>query len=338
MLSPIYFDTRWSGDHGIGRFATELQARLPHVHPLSIIGPKLSPIDPIASSLAVASKRNGCYFSPGFNPPLCSPIPVVFSIHDLIHLKVPTESTALRSLYYATVVRPAARRAWRVLTVSEYSKRDILEWADIPESVVHVVGNGVSSTFTPAQEAQTSHSYFLHVGRRVGHKNINNLLSAFATCRARVTVRLMFTGHPDQPTVARATALGIADRIDFSGVTSDLALAKLYQGAAALVFPSYYEGFGLPIIEAMACGTPVITSNATSTAEVAGSGNALLVEPDDFPSLAAAMDQVVDDPILHARLSRCGLERAKAFSWDHVRNRVVIALTDESVSAYGLTK
>lgn len=338
MLRPIYFDVRWGGDHGIGRFARELQARLPDVHPLSIIGPKLSPFDPLASSFAIANKNDGCYFSPGFNPPLYSPIPVVFTIHDLIHLKIPAESTALRRLYYATVVRPAARRAWRVLTVSEHSKRDIVEWADISEDTVHVVGNGVSSAFIPAQVAEPQHPYLLHVGRRAKHKNIIGLLSAFAACHARHTVRLVFTGDADLSTVACATTLGIADRIDFSGPTSDKALAELYRGATAMVFPSCYEGFGLPIIEAMACGTPVVTSNATSTAEVAGVDNALLVAPEDFTSLAAAIDRLVDNPMLRLHLSRRGLERAKVFNWDNVIHRVLIALSGESGRSSGLAK
>ena len=326
MQSPIYFDTRWGGNHGIGRFAAELQTRLPHVQPLSIIGPKLSLFDPLASSLAVARKREGCYFSPGFNPPLISPIPVVFTIHDLIHLKVPSESTALRRLYYATVVWPAARSAWRVLTVSEHSRRDIIEWARIPESSVQVVGNGVSPAFFPAQCINPRPPYLLHVGRRAGHKNINGLLDAFAASRARFDLRLMFTGTPDRPTLARAVTLGIASKIDFSGDMTDETLADLYRGATALIFPSFYEGFGLPIIEAMACGTPVITSNTTSLAEVAGRANALLVNPVDIEELATAIDVIVTDSELRLILSKRGIDRSRAFTWGNVAARVTHAL------------
>src|SRR5205085_8921377 len=119
---PIYFDPRWSGSHGIGRFSAELQQGLPGVVPLRIAGPKLSLYDPLASSLALAGLREGCFLSPGFNPPLRSPIPFAFTIHDLVHLRVPAESSPMRRLYYASVVRPAARRAWRILTVSECSR------------------------------------------------------------------------------------------------------------------------------------------------------------------------------------------------------------------------
>lgn len=326
MRSPIYFDPRWSGEHGIGRFAVELQKRLSNLEPLTIIGRKLSPIDPIAASFAVASKRDGCYFSPGFNPPLYSPIPVIFTIHDLIHLKIQAESTPLRRLYYATVVRPAARRAWRVLTVSEHSRQDIVEWAGIPESSVIVVGNGVSQVFSPGRCVTDRPPYLLHVGRRVGHKNIDGLLTAFASSRAQFDIRLMFTGVPDKPTLAHAAALGIAGKIDFSGVVSDESLADLYRGAVALIFPSFYEGFGLPIIEAMACGIPVITANTTSMVEVAGPGNALLVDPGNVEELANAIDDCVGNIQLRSTLSKRGIERAQHFTWDNVVARVESAL------------
>jgi len=327
VRSPIYFDPRWSGEHGIGRFSAELEKRLPNLQPLNIIGPKLSPIDPIASSLAVARKRDGCYFSPGFNPPLFSPIPVAFTIHDLIHLKIAAESTPLRRLYYATVVRPAARRAWRVLTVSEYSRRDIVEWAGISESSVFVVGNGVSPVFSPDQRVTSRTPYLLHVGRRAGHKNIDGLLAAFATSRTvQTNIRLMFTGAPDKPTLARAEILGITNKIDFSGTTPDAVLADLYRGAISLIFPSFYEGFGLPIIEAMACGTPVITSNIASMTEVAGQGNALLVNPSDIDELATAIDSIVENRQLHSTFSQRGLERSRSFTWEQVESRVKCAL------------
>ncbi|HEY0825756.1 MAG TPA: glycosyltransferase family 1 protein [Ramlibacter sp.] len=323
----VYFDPRWSGNHGIGRFSAELQARLPGVVPLRIAGPKLSLYDPLASSLALAGLRQGCFLSPGFNPPLRSPIPFAFTIHDLVHLRVPAESSALRRLYYASIVRPATRRAWRVLTVSEHSRRDILEWAGLPPEAVHVVGNGVSPVFVPAAGGRAARAaYLLHVGRRAGHKNIGMLLRAFAASRSSRALRLVFTGEPDDATRAMAAEAGIAGRVDFAGPVDDPALLALYQRAVALVFPSLHEGFGLPIVEAMATGTPVVTSSATSMPEVAGAGNALLVDPHDCDALAAAIDRVVEDEPLWNELSARGLVRARAFSWEQVGARVCAAL------------
>ena len=211
MQAPIYFDTRWNGNHGIGRFSTELQHRLPGIVPLRIIGAKLSPFDPLASSLALAGRKTGCFLSPGFNPPLASPIPFAFTIHDLVHLRVPEESSALRRLYYRTVVRPATRKAWRILTVSEHSRSDILAWTGLPAEKVQVVGNGVSPVFVPAAGGRPQREpYLLHVGRRAGHKNIGNLLRAFALSRRARDLRLVFTGEPDADTLQAAAAAGVA--------------------------------------------------------------------------------------------------------------------------------
>ena len=329
MRAPttIYFDARWLGHHGIGRFASELQKRLPSIVPIDIKGPKVSLIDPLASSFALARKKDGCFFSPGFNPPLRSPIPVAFTIHDLIPLKIQAESTPLRQLYYTSIVRPAARRAWRVLTVSEHSRQDIMEWTGLPENAVYVVGNGVSPAFSPSGGHKNSiDSYFLHVGRRVGHKNIDGLLTAFSRSRARKQMRLMFTGTPDQATMMSAKKLGLERVIQFSGDVTDEELAKIYRGATALVFPSFYEGFGLPIVEAMACGTPVITSNSTSTAEVSGVGNSLLVDPHSIEALTEAIDQLAESNTLRQMLTARGLERSKDFTWDIVTSRVSAAL------------
>ena len=325
MRGPIYFDTRWEGLHGIGRFASELRKRLPQVQPLRIIGPKLTMFDPIASTWAALGHRAGCYFSPGFNPPLASSIPVAFTVHDLIHLKVAAESTATRRLYYTCVVRPAARRGYRVLTVSEYSRREIAEWACIPEGQIDVVGNGVSDAFVPGA-APSLRPYFLHVGRRVAHKRIDTLLQALAALRADHLHRLVFTGVPDTQTMDLVQQLGLQSRVSFAGDVNDEALAQLYRGATALVFPSEYEGFGLPIVEAMACGTPVITSAATATAEVAGEGNALLVPVGDAEALSAAMAKLATDQAERVRLACNGLARARYFRWEVVADRVRNAL------------
>lgn len=326
MQPPIFFDSRWIGPHGIGRFAQELQQGIEGIVPLRIAGPKLSAYDPLACTLALARLREGCFLSPGFNPPLRSPIPFAFTIHDLVHLHVPAESSPLRRAYYAGVVRPATRRAWRILTVSEYSRGDIAEWSGIDPARIHVVGNGVSSVFRPGPGRAARDRIFLHVGRRAGHKNIRGLLQAFAASGLAGDFHMMFTGTADAPTVRHARDAGVLDHVRFSGPVDDHALLELYHRSMALVFPSVHEGFGLPVVEAMATGTPVVTSTTTSMPEIAGGGNALLADPAEPEQIADAMRQLAGDAALWSALATRGLARAREFTWERVCERVSRAL------------
>ncbi len=300
----IHYDPRWSGRHGIGRFSDEVVSRLRDARPMRIGVGKLTLLDPLATTLAAARLRAGAYFTPGFNPPLRSPVPLVFCIHDLIHLRFALESTPARRLYYRLVVWPGAQRAARVLTVSEHSRREILEWSGLPAGRVTVVGNGVAAAFRPeGARHEPGFPYFLYVGRRAAHKNVERLLAAHAAARCAREIRLLF-----------------AEGLD------DAQLAAHYRGAVALAFPSLYEGFGLPIVEAMACGTPVLTSTATAMPETAGEGNALFVDPLSVDAIAAGLDRLADDAALRARLRECGLLRARAFSWVEVAAKVGEAL------------
>ena len=300
----IHYDPRWSGPHGIGRFSDEVIARLPDAQPLRAGVRKLSLLDPLATTLAVMGLRAGVYFTPGFNPPLRCPVPFVFCMHDLIHLRFAGESSALRRAYYGLVVGPAAQRAARVLTVSEYSRREILEWTGLNSERVEVVGNGVSEVFRPeGPRHEPGYPYFLHVGRRGSHKNVDRLVAAHAASRCGRDVRLLFTEDLD-----------------------DAQLAAHYRGAVALVFPSLYEGFGIPVVEAMACGTPVLTSNVTALPETVGEGNALIVDPLSVDAIAAGLDRLAEDAALRVQLRERGLLRAAAFTWSRVAEKVAGAL------------
>lgn len=324
----VFYDPRWLGQHGIGRFAAEVTARLPQAIPLQIHGKRLAPWDPVMLSLALTGKDSGIYFSPGFNPPLRSPIPFSFTVHDLIHLQVPEESSALRRLFYRSVVLPATRRAHTVFTVSEFTKERILEWSGIPTDRVTVVGNGRSPAFTPEGPRHSpGRPYFLHVGRRVAHKNIPRLLQAFRDSRTGREACLLFTGEKDEATAKCIDGLGMHDSVRFTGPLSDEALAAVYRGAVALLFPSLYEGFGLPIIEAMACGTPVLTSNVTAMPEVTGAHAAVLVAPSNTDEISHSIDQLAHDECLRNHLIAAGLARSADFSWDKTTRNISARLT-----------
>ncbi|MFC5300307.1 glycosyltransferase family 4 protein [Azospira restricta] len=323
----ILYDPRWSGQHGIGRFAHEIISRLPGARPLAINARRLSPIDPLAITAGLIGKRQCAYFSPGFNPPIAASIPFAFTIHDLIHLRFPGESSLLRRLYYRTVVKPGARRASCIFTVSEHAKADILDWVDLDEHKVVVVPNAPSDLFSPNGPRHESGSpYFLHVGRRARHKNIPRLVAAFSRVKMR-DARLFFTGHPDPETEALIAMHKIGNRAGFTGPIDDSTLASLYRGALALVFPSLYEGFGLPVLEAMACGTPVITSTHPALMETAGSGNALFVPPESEEALTQAMDRMTEAAEGRAELRTRGIIRAGAFSWQDSATVVARELT-----------
>jgi glycosyltransferase involved in cell wall biosynthesis len=309
-------DYRWIGRHGIGRFASEVLTRLPGMQPLPVSWHPLHPLDSVSLSWALWQARPQVYFSPGFNPPVWSPVPFVFTIHDLIHIHFPAETSLAKQAYYGLVVRPAAHRAYRVLTVSAYTKREILHWTGLPDERVVVVYHGVGPVFYPEGQYHTpGYPYLFYAGNRKPHKNILRLLQGFAHCGLSKDVRLVLTGTPEATTHTQIMALGLQNRVVYTGQLPDTELAAYYRGALALVFPSLYEGFGLPPLEAMACGTPVVTSHVTALPEVVGEA-ALLVDPYDIEAIAWGIQCVVEDSALRQELRHKGLERAKQFTWE----------------------
>lgn len=332
MLRRVVADTRWIGPHGIGRFAREVISRLPGATTISGSLPLLHPLEPIWLSWVLARLRPRAYFSPGFNPPLRSPVPLVFTIHDLIHLRFPEETSVNKRVYYSLVVRPAAGRAYRVLTVSEFSKQEILEWAGLPEEKVLVVGNGVGSEFSPEGKRHVpGYPYLFYVGNLKPHKNLQRLLEAFARSGLSGEVRLLCTGNLDESSLRLIRDKGLDNCVIFKGIIPDEELPAYYRGALALVFPSLYEGFGLPALEAMACGTPVVTSGITALPEVVGDA-AVVVDPYDVESIVWGIRRVVEDSTLREELRRKGLERAKQFSWDRTAELIWKVLQEASGS------
>lgn len=326
------FDARWVGDHGIGRFASEVLSRLPRVRLLESSFKPTHPLDVLFLSVRMLIGGDEVSFSPGYNAPLLGLDRYVFTIHDLNHIDQPANSTLLKRLYYRLVMRPACRRAARILTVSEYSRSRIAEWAGINPSRIVNVGNGVSPLFSPHGEwFLPGYPYLLCMGNRKGHKNENRLLSAFAASRLDPRIRLAFSGSGSDELRLVAEQLGVTERLVFLGRIEEKMLPAVYRGALALLFPSLYEGFGLPLLEAMACGTPVVTSNVTSLPEVAGDA-AILVDPTDVIAISQAIELVVQDQALRNELSRRGLERVKAYSWENVASRVRAVLDDAAVT------
>lgn len=316
MLTGVLYDARWIGNHGIGRFASEIQKQIPGLIPFDERRRPWHPLDPILLAGALLRRKPRLFFSPGYNSPLGWPGPYVFSLHDLHHLCVADNSSIAKRAYYRTIIKPACHRASFVLTVSEYSKHEICTWANVAEEKVVNVGNGVGSPFmSSGAKHEPGYAYLLYVGSHKVHKNLPRLLKAYAISGVHNDVRLLMTGEPDKAMSQNVKDLGLENHITFVGFPNNDQLAEYYRGSLALLFPSLYEGFGLPPLEAMACGIPVLTSNVCALPEIVGDAG-IIVQPLQTDEIADGIRRLVEDPALVSDLRRRGLDRASHFTWE----------------------
>jgi glycosyltransferase involved in cell wall biosynthesis len=322
----ILADLRWQGSHGIARFASEIYARLPVMKPVSDAIPLFHPLDPLWLTSQI--KLRGCkaFFTPGFNAPLVESVPIVLTVHDLNYVHFPDNSDFVRRAYFRYVVRPACRRAHKVLTVSEFSRGQIIQWAGIGPGTVENVGCGARAAFRVAEDRyEPGFPYILAIGNERPHKNIPRLIRAFAAARLPGDMRLLISGKVGQEVMGILSELRLEQAVHLIGHVPEEDLPRLYRGALALCMPSLFEGFGLPVIEAMACGTPVLTSTAASLPEIAGPA-AILVDPTDVDAIAAGLNRIVSDEQTRAELIQRGIVRASQFSWDRTAQQVAAVL------------
>jgi glycosyltransferase involved in cell wall biosynthesis len=311
----IFADQRWIGNHGIGRFARHVLADLDY-RPVPLAGHPAAPLDAWHLAHALSGlTRNDLFFSPGYNSPLFCSSQFVFTIHDLSHIYCPENSSALIRLYYATVMKRACQRALSIFTVSEFTRSQIIDWSGVSPEKVFNIGCGVDPAYQPAGNSYgLQFPYLLCVSNRKRHKNEFRVVEAFAGAEIPKGMHLVFTGEPTAELAGCMERSHVTKRVYFTGAVPETDLPSLYRGAEALVFPSLYEGFGLPIVEAMRCGTPVVTANVTAMPETAG-GAALLVDPTSVKQIANAMEQIVSDVSLRQQLRGKGLARSAEFSW-----------------------
>ena len=269
-------------------------------------------------------------------PPLV-PCRAVVTIHDCIHLMFPQYlPSRLAHAYARANLWVAAKRAERIFTVSETSKADILRYCDVPAERIIVVYNAIDDRFaiSPETEAiervreryQLNGPFALYVGNIKPHKNLERLIDAFDLVRRGGFERLELLIIGDQiskyPRLRRAVDKHkLHKHVRFLGFVADDTLAALYRLATVFVFPSLYEGFGLPPLEAMASGTPVVTSNRSSLPEVVGDA-AVLVDPYSAASIAEGIQRVLSDADLRRTLAARGLARAMEFSWEASVRRI----------------
>lgn len=316
----IYFDERWIGIHGIGRFATEVSLRCGFT-PQNIPGKPLGLLDPLRIRHSLSGRKIEHYFSPGYNPPHGRPCSFSFTIHDLMLLDLPQLRTVAKTAYFELIVKPGIKNAAVVFTVSEYSRQRIIDWSGVDTEKIVRVGNGVESTYSAeGNRWQHIRPYILYVGNQRAHKNVEALIDAYARSTIGKDYDLLLSGNFSDSVAERIMSNQLERRVHALGVVPEKMLPCLYRGASALLMPSKYEGFGLPLVEAMACGTPVLASDRTAIPEVCGEA-ALYFDPDDLESMVVALDQINDEPLMR-RLKAAGLQRATAFRWDDVAQRV----------------
>jgi glycosyltransferase involved in cell wall biosynthesis len=318
----LYADQRWIGNHGIGRFARHVLAAL-DFHPVALPSNPAAPFDSWRLARALCDLTpSDLFFSPGYNTPLFCKAPFVYTIHDLSHIYCPENTSPAIRLYYATIMKRACRHAAKILTVSEFTRAQIIEWSGVSAEKVLNVGCGVDSAYHPDGDSYgLPFPYLLCVSNRKRHKNEFRLVEAFAQARIDAKIRLVFTGDPAPAIAEYIDRNHVTARVHFVGTIPEEKLPSLYRSAEALIFPSLYEGFALPVLEAMASGTPVVTANVTAMPETAGDA-ALLVDPNSVEQIARAIEQIVSDTSLRQQLRNEGLKRATGFSWPRTATRV----------------
>ncbi len=275
-----------------------------------------------------------------YTAPLNCPVPVVVSVHDVSFLEHPEYFTRVRAFQLQQTVRRTVRSAARVLTPSEFSRQSILRAYGLDEDRVSVIPNAVSSDFRPRnREAAGARirerfgiisPFILSVGDLQPRKNQIGLIRAFdglIRCYPHLPHQLVLVGQDTWYSVRvrrAAEKSGVADRIHFTGFVADSELLDFYSACQVFVFPSFYEGFGLPILEAMACGRAVACSNTTAIPEVADAA-AILFDPESIEQMTLALRDLVLDDELRARVERLGLQRASSFKWDQAARRTLEA-------------
>ena len=324
-----FFDIRWLGSGGIGRFCTEL-SHTKLIKNMDVINGSLSnvlsPKDMFFLSLITC--RNAFFISPGYNGPLFGTNKAIITVHDLMHLNFPGYFGLKNRIYYSLVVRRIVRNSPLVFTVSNFTREEICKWAKVDKDKIVVLYNGLDRQFyhENVEPIVREKPYFFYVGNNKPHKNLVRLIRSFYLSDLQHRCDLLLSCSITKEIEDIVAELDIKDSVIFLNGIEEEMLPRYYKGAIATTMATLYEGFGLPIIESMAVGTPVITSNVTSMPEIAGDA-ALLVDPYSVDSIANGMKMVFEDSDLRSDLSAKGLERAKDFSWDKTRQ-----LFDEAVN------
>jgi len=326
----LYVTKREAVDRFNGRWPNfSVRLTLPH-----------TPLVRIPLTLSTELRRNPVdVLHVQFTAPPFAPCPVIVSIHDLSFEHLPLTFKRRSRMQLRLTVRQSARKAARILTLSESVRQDIIDTYGIAPERVTTIPIAAPAHFRPVTDEgeiqrvrlryKIAGDYILSVGSIQPRKNLTRLVAAYARLRRERAEgklpRLVIVGKQAwlyDETLRAIKEQGVGDLTVLTGYVPDADLPALYSGAVCFVYPSYFEGFGLPPLEAMQCGAPVIAGNRTSLPEVVGEAG-LLVDPFDEAAIAAAIACLIDDSDLRAELRVKGLERARAFDWQETARRTL---------------
>jgi glycosyltransferase involved in cell wall biosynthesis len=342
LLQHLAREVERSGDElwAISNRPLETTAPLPphvRVHTARRFPLRIAWLQLVAPRLLAELRPDVAHFTNAMLP-LATPCPTVVTVHDMSLELHPRCHPLRRLLVNRPLAALALRRASLVVTVSESARADLLRLRPLPAERVRVVPEAAAPLFRPVREqhrlarVRERHAlperFLLYVGTIEPRKNLDRLMEALALARGDgAGVELVCVGPygwSARDLAGRVERLGLGSAVRFTGYVPAAELPALYSLAQAFVFPSIYEGFGLPVVEAMACGTPVVTANNSSLAEIAGDA-ALTVDPHDVAALAAAILRVSGDAELRRTLAERGLRRAAEFSWERSAREMLAA-------------
>lgn len=324
-----------------GERTAELAVTLPRVRHCVLGNGWTQWWDQVRLPRRLASDKVAVFLSPYYKCPLWAPCPVVLTIHDLFFIQYPGQRRPLYDAVMTWLARLYVSRAAAVITDSEYSKRAIMERIGVPETKVTVIPVALGAEFRPQPLSDAvrhrygiTDPYILYVGNFKPHKNLARLIQAYAALpeTLRKTYRLVLAGgdRDHRPALERQVrSLGLDGLVLFSGSIEDKNLPEIYSGCALFVLPSLEEGFGLPALEAMACGVPVAAANRAAIPEVVGQA-AVLFDPDNVASIGEAMERILSQGELRERLRQQGLQRAGEFTVERTAGRVLALLREVS--------
>lgn len=323
----IVFTNRETGADlvpGASNFAVAPQPVRARIRPVRILWEQ--------TGLPLAARRRGIdiLLNPGFTAPVFAPCPQVTVFHDLQHLRHPEHFRAIDRPFWRLLLGASARRSRRLIAVSEATRDDLVRFYRLPPERIAVVPHGVDQRLFDLAAARAPKPFLLCVSTLHPHKNLDRLLDAFAQWRAaRPQFRLVLAGlkgFHTGPVEERIRALGLAEAVRVTGWLPREELYELFRTAWAFVYPSTFEGFGMPVLEAMAAGVPTACSDIRPLKDIAGDA-ALRFDPLDTAALVGVLDRLASEEAERARLAAAGPARARQFSWRRAAEQTLAALT-----------